>query len=300
LTSTLARNGRVLICTSLVTLIVIVGLIGSALAPHDPLRVDMQEAYQAPSIEHWFGTDDLGRDVLSRVLSGARTSLSVAFMAVVIGFGVGTCLGLVAGYAGGLLDVISVLIIDALTAFPSLLLAIAITTMLGPQIQHAMIAIGIVSIPTFARLTRGQVLSLRQREWAVAARVIGASPARVMLVHILPSALNTLIVHASLSAASAILAEATLAYLGLGAQPPSPSWGQDINYSQRHLTNRMWWMTAGPGLAVVITVLTFNVFGDAIRDAIDPRQRRSPATDRLGNELTSINSFPERRTVTTT
>ncbi|TME59506.1 MAG: ABC transporter permease, partial [Chloroflexi bacterium] len=162
-----------------------------------------------------------------------------------------------------------------LLAFPALVLAIAITAALGPKIENAMIAIGIVAIPAYARLTRGQVLAVRAREFIVAARTIGASPLRIILWHIFPNVVNSLIVQATLSTAFAILAEAALSFLGLGPQPPDPSWGQDINYSQRYLPNLKWWMSVGPGLAIFTAVFAFNFLGDALRDALDPRLRRS-------------------------
>jgi peptide/nickel transport system permease protein len=228
-----------------------------------------------PSLEHPLGTDDLGRDVLSRVIWGSRISLSVGLIAVSIGFFVGVSLGLVAGYVGGLLDLLAMRAIDALLAFPALLLAISITAALGPQIQNAMIAIGIVAVPAYTRLTRGQVLSLREREFVLAARAIGATPLRVVLRHLFPNATNALVVQATLGIAAAILAEAALSFLGLGAQPPDPSWGQDINYNARYLSNFKWWMSVGPGTAIFLAVFAFNFLGDALRDALDPRLRRA-------------------------
>ena len=206
---------------------------------------------------------------------GSRVSLSVGVISVSIGLLVGTSLGLAAGYLGGKFDLFIMRGIDALLAFPALILAIAITSALGPQIQNAMIAIGIVAIPAYARLTRGQVLAVRSREYIVAARTIGASPLRIVMRHIFPNIMNTLIVQATLSTAFAILAEAALSFLGLGPQPPYPSWGQDINYSQRYLANLKWWMSVGPGLAIFTAVFGFNFLGDALRDALDPRLRRS-------------------------
>jgi peptide/nickel transport system permease protein len=170
-------------------------------------------------------------------------------------------------------DLLLMRVIDALLAFPALLLAISITAALGPQIQNAMIAIGVVAIPIYARLTRGQVLSLREREYVTAARAMGAPPLRLVLRHILPNIANPLIVQATLTAAFAILQEAVLSFLGLGAQPPEPSWGQDINYSQRYLTDLMWWMSVGPGLAIFVAVFSFNFLGDALRDWLDPQLR---------------------------
>jgi peptide/nickel transport system permease protein len=243
------------------------------IAPYDPIAVIPSDGLLSPSLSHLLGTDDLGRDVLSRVIWGARLSLSIGLISVSIGLIVGVSLGLAAGYLGGAADLFIMRAIDALLAFPALILAISITAALGPQIQNAMIAIGIVAIPAYTRLTRGQVLSMREREFVTAARALGAPPLRVVLRHILPNIANPIIVQVTLSTAFAILAEAALSFLGLGAQPPTPSWGQDINYSQRYLANQMWWMSAGPGFGIFLAVFAFNFVGDALRDALDPQLR---------------------------
>jgi peptide/nickel transport system permease protein len=270
----LRRHPRVLIGGSLVLLLVLGALLAPVLAPYDPVEVDAGRALQPPSLAHPFGTDDLGRDVFSRVLWGARISLSVGLISVSIGLLIGVSLGLAAGYLGGVVDLLAMRAIDALLAFPALILAISITAALGPQIQNAMIAIGIVAVPAYTRLTRGQVLSVREREFVLAAQTLGAPPLRIVLRHILPNVANPIIVQATLSTAFAILAEAALSFLGLGSQPPTPSWGQDINYSQRYLSNLIWWTSAGPGLAIFLAVFAFNFLGDALRDALDPQLRR--------------------------
>jgi len=272
--STFRRHPRLAIGGSLVTLLVLVALFAPLLTQYDPIVGDVSDGLQAPSATHWLGTDDLGRDVMARVLYGARLSLSVAAISVSIGVGVGVSIGLIAGYAGGAVDLLLMRLIDALLAFPGLLLAISITAALGPQIQNAMIAIGIISIPVYARLTRGQVLSLRERDYITAARALGVSPTRIAVMHILPNLANTLIVQATLTTAFAILQEAVLSFLGLGAQPPAPSWGQDINYNQRYITNLMWWGSVGPGVAIFVAVFAFNFLGDALRDWLDPQFRR--------------------------
>jgi peptide/nickel transport system permease protein len=271
----LRRNPRMIIGGVIVIGWVLVAIFSPWIAPYDPIKVDVSDSLQSPNGAHWFGTDDLGRDVLSRIMWGSRVSLSVGLISVSIGLLIGTSLGLAAGYVGGNFDLIVMRFIDALLAFPALILAIAITSALGPQIQNAMIAIGIVAIPAYARLTRGQVLAVRAREFVVAARTIGAPPLRIVLRHIFPNVMNALIVQATLSTAFAILAEAALSFLGLGPQPPYPSWGQDINYSQRYLPNLKWWMSVGPGIAIFTAVFAFNFLGDALRDALDPRLRRS-------------------------
>jgi peptide/nickel transport system permease protein len=252
-----------------------VALFARAIAPYDPIQVTVSDRLLPPGLAHWLGTDDLGRDVLSRVIVGSQISLRVGIISVLIGLLVGVSLGLGAGYLGGTVDLLAMRFVDALLAFPALVLAIAITASLGPKIENAMIAIGIVAIPAYARLTRGQVLAVRAREFIVAARTIGATPIRIVLRHIFPNVVNALIVQATLSTAFAILAEAALSFLGLGPQPPDPSWGQDISYSTRYLSNLKWWMSVGPGLAIFSAVFAFNFLGDALRDALDPRLRRA-------------------------
>jgi len=271
----LRRNPRMIVGGIIVLGWLFVAAFAPFVAPYDPIKVNVTDSLIPPGSAHWLGTDDLGRDVLSRVMWGARVSLSVGVISVSIGLLVGTSLGLAAGYLGGKFDLFIMRGIDALLAFPALILAIAITSALGPQIQNAMIAIGIVAIPAYARLTRGQVLAVRSRDFIVAAKTIGATPLRIVARHIFPNIMNTLIVQATLSTAFAILAEAALSFLGLGPQPPYPSWGQDINYSQRYLPNLKWWMSVGPGLAIFTAVFGFNYLGDALRDALDPRLRRS-------------------------
>ena len=271
----LRKNPRMLVGVVLLAILLFVAAFAPFIAPYDPIKVTIADQLQPPSGAHWLGTDDLGRDVFSRVLWGSRVSLSVGVISVSIGFFVGVSIGLLAGYLGGTFDLLAMRVIDALLAFPALVLAIAITASLGPQIQNAMIAIGIVAIPGYARLTRGQVLAVRSREFITAARTIGAATPRLVLRHIFPNIANPLVVQATLATAFAILAEAALSFLGLGPQPPYPSWGQDISYSQRYLANMKWWMSAGPGIAIFIAVFTFNFLGDALRDALDPRLRRS-------------------------
>jgi peptide/nickel transport system permease protein len=270
------RNPRMIVGGSLIVFLLFIALFAPVIAPYDPIQVRVADSLLPPgSGGHLLGTDDLGRDVLSRVMWGARISLSVGVISVSIGFLIGVSIGLIAGYVGGLFDLLAMRAIDALLAFPFLVLAIAITAALGPEIRNAMIAIGIVAVPAYARLTRGQVLAIREREFIVAARTIGASPLRIVLRHIFPNITNPLVVQATLGTAGAILAEAALSFLGLGAQAPTPSWGLDINYSQRYLANLKWWMSAGPGIAIFLAVFAFNFLGDALRDALDPRLRRS-------------------------
>jgi peptide/nickel transport system permease protein len=273
LVARLRRQPRLVVGGIIVALLLAAAVLAPVLAPYDPIQVDVSRALEPPGPQHLFGTDDLGRDVLSRVVWGSRVSLAVGLISVSLGLVVGISLGLAAGYLGGLVDLLAMRAIDALLAFPALVLAIAITAALGPHIQHAMIAIGIVAIPVYTRLTRGQVLAVREQEYVLAARAIGVPALRIVLRHLLPNLANPLIVQATLSTAFAILQEASLSFLGLGSQPPNPSWGQDIYYSQRYLVNLKWWMSAGPGLAIFLAVFAFNFLGDALRDALDPRLR---------------------------
>jgi peptide/nickel transport system permease protein len=219
------RNPRMIVGGAMVVTWLLVSLFAPWVAPYGPKDVDVSHSLLGPSLTHLMGTDDLGRDVLSRVIWGSRISLSVGLISVGIGFFVGVSIGLAAGYLGGKFDLFIMRGIDALLAFPALVLAIAITAALGPQIQNAMIAIGIVAIPAYARLTRGQTLAIRSRDFVLAARTVGCSPFRIVMRHIFPNVTNSLIVQATLSTAFAILAEAALSFLGLGPQPPDPSWG---------------------------------------------------------------------------
>lgn len=269
----LRTHRRVAASAALVALLFLVALLAPVISPHDPLATSPDNAYLPPlSPGHLLGSDELGRDLLSRALWGARVSLPVAFVAVAVGLIAGGVIGLVSGYAGGIVDLLLMRLIDALLAFPGLILAIAIVAGLGPGIRNAMIAIGIVAVPVYARLVRAVVLQLKQMEFVVATRSLGASPARLIMQHLVPNLLNPVIVQVSLSAGFAILAEATLSYLGLGAQPPTPDWGQMINSGGAFLPNDPW-LAVIPGAAISITVFSFNLLGDSLRDALDPRLR---------------------------
>lgn len=266
------ENRRVAVAAGLVALLFLVAMLAPVLSPHDPLAQDPDNSYLPPGGGHLLGTDELGRDLLSRILWGARVSLPVAFVAVAVGLSAGGLIGVVAGYRGKLTDLLLMRVIDALLAFPGIILAIAIVAALGPGLTHAMIAIGIVNVPVYARLVRGQVLQLKGQEFITATRAMGASPLRLIVRHIIPNLLNPVIVQVSLSAGFAILAEATLSFLGLGAQVPTPDWGQMINNGVRFLTNDPW-LALAPGVAISLSVFAFNLFGDSLRDALDPRLR---------------------------
>jgi peptide/nickel transport system permease protein len=269
----LRRHPRVIVSGTAILVLIAIALLAPVVGRYDPKVSHAIDALQGPSARHWLGTDNLGRDVLSRAIWGGRVSLSVGVISVTIGLTCGVLLGLLAGWRGGLTDLLVMRAIDALLAFPGLLLAIAITSALGPNLRNAMIAIGIVAIPVYTRLTRGQVLQLRSREFIEAARALGASDARLVFRHLLPNIVSPLIVQASLSIAFAILAEASLSFLGLGVQPPTPTWGFDINQARAYISTGYWWMSLGPGLAILITVLSFNFLGDSVRDMLDPRLR---------------------------
>jgi peptide/nickel transport system permease protein len=264
---------RVILAGSLVLLLFLVALLAPFISPHDPIAVNADNAYLPPlSPSHLLGTDELGRDLFSRVLWGARVSLPVAFVAVAVGLFAGGVIGLISGYFGGVFDLLLMRLIDALLAFPALILAIAIVAALGPDLRNAMIAIGIVAIPVYARLVRALVLQLKQMEFVAATRSLGATPMRIILRHLIPNLLNPVIVQVSLSAGFAILAEATLSFLGLGAQVPTPDWGQMINTGATFLANDPW-LAIVPGAAISVTVFSFNLLGDSLRDALDPRLR---------------------------
>jgi peptide/nickel transport system permease protein len=267
----LRRKGAVIGLVVIATFILL-ALFAPLVAPYDPIATSWTSVRKPPSALHWFGTDDLGRDILARVIYGARASLMAGAISVVIALTIGVPLGLLAGYRGGFVDALISRITDAMLACPFLILAIALAAFLGPSLSNAMIAIGISATPIFIRLTRGQVLSVRVEDYVEAARAVGNPSWRIALVHILPNILPALMVQATLSIAAAIIAEAALSFLGLGQQPPLPSWGSMLNAAQRFLTNAPW-MAIWPGLAIFVVVLSLNLVGDGLRDALDPRQR---------------------------
>jgi peptide/nickel transport system permease protein len=254
----------------IVGVLVVLAVIGPTIAPYDPTDLNVKIRTQGPSLAHPFGTDDRGRDVLSRVLYGARVSLKVGVIAVGISATVGTFLGAVSGYFGGWLDEVIMRLTDIMFAFPGILLAIAIMAVLGPSVTNAMIALGVVYTPIFARITRGSVLAVREDVFVEAARSIGAPASRIIARHIMPSVLAPVIVETTLSLAFAILAEAALSFLGLGTPPPAPSWGRMLSEGREFIQDAPW-MGFFPGLAIILAVMGFNFLGDGLRDALDPR-----------------------------
>jgi peptide/nickel transport system permease protein len=252
---------------------VVLALFGPSLIPYDPNAMDFNTRFAPPTVQHIFGTDDFGRDTFSRVSLGARVSLQVGIISVGLAATVGTLLGMLAGYGSRILDELIMRSMDVLYAFPAILLAIAIMAALGKGVGNAMIAIGVVYIPIFARIARGSVLSVRNEEFVQAAQALGAGHSRILFRHIFPNILSPIIVETSLSLAFAILAEAALSFFGLGTQPPDPSWGRMLSEGRSYFRQSVW-MGIFPGLAIMVTVMAFNFLGDGLRDALDPRLRR--------------------------
>ena len=267
----LMRRRAALIGLLVVVFFVVLAVAAPLVAPHDPLATDWRAVRKPPSASHFFGTDELGRDVLARVIWGARASLMAGLVSVSIAVAVAVPLGLVSGYLGGVVDGLVMRIIDAMLAIPFLVLAIALAAFLGPNLTNAMIAIGVVQTPIFTRLTRGQALAVKHEDYIEAARAVGNPDRRILLRHILPNILAPILVQATLAIAAAIIAEASLSFLGLGQQPPAPSWGSMLNTATRFLSQAPW-MAVWPGLAIFSLVLSFNLVGDGLRDALDPRQ----------------------------
>lgn len=270
--SALVANRLALACLVVIAILVGAALFGGLLAPYDVNGTSVPARFSPPSLTHPFGTDELGRDVFSRVLVGARVSLVTGLVAVGIALAAGVTFGLLAGFYGGKADDAIMRAMDTIFAFPAVLLAIAVLAILGPGITNAMIAIGLVFTPIFARVTRASALSVREQVYVRAARSLGAGDLRLLGVHLLPNLVAPIIVQCSISLAFAILNEAALSFLGLGVQPPQPSWGRMLAESRDFMTTA-WWMALFPGLAIFLTVLSFNVLGDALRDVLDPRLR---------------------------
>jgi len=250
---------------------VVLALFAGWIAPQDPIATSWGAIRKAPSAEHWFGTDEIGRDVFARIVWGTRASMLAGVVSVSISILLGVPIGLAAGFLGGWIDAAISRVIDAFLACPFLILAIALAAFLGPSLSNAMIAIGISATPIFARLTRGAVIHVKVEDYIEAARALGASPLRQALRHVLPNIAAPLIVQATLAIAAAVIAEASLSFLGLGQQPPAPSWGSMLNTAKNYVDNAPW-MAIWPGLSIFLLVLAFNLLGDGLRDALDPRQ----------------------------
>ena len=261
-----------LIGAGIVLFFILLAMFGPMIAPEGINEQDLSKRLLAPSSEHWFGTDDFGRDIFSRVIHGARISLWVGFFSVTLSVIVGSFLGIIAGYYGRWVDTIISRMFDILLAFPSILLAIAVVAVLGPSLQNALIAIAIINVPNFGRLIRSKVLSVKEEEYIVAAKAIGMRDSRILFSHILPNSMTPIIVQGTLAIATAIIEAAALGFLGLGAQAPAPEWGKMLADARIYLLKAPWTMIF-PGLAIMLTVLGFNLMGDGLRDALDPKMK---------------------------
>jgi len=268
----LLRRGAAAAGLVVIAIVVTVALFAPWIAPYDPLAASWSAIRKAPSAAHWFGTDEIGRDVLSRVVWGTRASLLAGVVSVSISLLLGVPIGLAAGFIGGAVDALISRITDAFLACPFLILAIALAAFLGPSLTNAMIAIGVSATPIFVRLTRAQVINVKVEDYIEAARAVGNPPLRIALRHVMPNIAAPLIVQATLAIAAAVIAEASLSFLGLGQQPPAPSWGSMLNTAKNYVDNAAW-MAIWPGLSIFLLVLSFNLLGDGLRDALDPRQR---------------------------
>ena len=266
----LFRRRGAMVGLAVVVFFVALAIFAQWIAPYDPLATSWSAVRKAPTAAHWFGTDEIGRDVLSRVIWGARASLLAGLVSVGISLAIGVPVGLVAGYVGGWVDMLISRITDAMLACPFLVLAIALAAFLGPSLTNAMIAIGIAATPAFVRLSRAQVLAVKVEDYIEAARAVGNSNLRIALRHVFPNIVAPVIVQATLAIAAAVIAEASLSFLGLGQQPPAPSWGSMLNTAKNYVENAPW-MAVWPGVSIFLLVLSFNLLGDGLRDALDPR-----------------------------
>ena len=268
----LVRRRGAMLGLAIVFAFVLLAFFAPLIAPQDPLQTSWSAVRKAPSAQYLFGTDEIGRDVLSRVIWGARASLLAGLVSVSIAMALGVPIGLLAGYMGGWVDGVISRFTDAMLAVPFLILAIALAAFLGPSLTNAMLAIGVSATPVFIRLTRGQVLAVKVEDFVEAARAVGNPHWRIALRHILPNILPPLIVQATLAIAAAVIAEASLSFLGLGQQPPAPSWGSMLNTAKNYVDNAPW-MAIWPGVSIFLLVLSFNLLGDGLRDALDPKHK---------------------------
>ncbi len=269
---TFCKNKLALAGSGIVLLLFLVSLFAPWFAPYDPGQIDLKNVLMPPSMDHWLGTDQLGRDVLSRMIWGARISLKVGFAATGVSIVIGTLLGAVAGYYGGWVDAVIMRFVDIMLCFPTFFLILAVIAFLEPSIWNIMIIIGLTGWMGVTRLVRADFISLRERDFVQAARAIGAGDARIIFLHILPNAMASILVAATLGIAGAILTESALSFLGIGVQPPTPSWGNILTAGKDNI-DIAWWLSLYPGLAILVTVLGYNLLGEGLRDALDPRLR---------------------------
>lgn len=269
----LKRNRLALVGGVVVLALFLISLLAPLISPYDPNAINAWKVLSPPSLQNWFGTDELGRDVFSRILLGARISLKVGFVAVGIAVTIGTVVGLLSGYYSGLVDATLMRLVDIMLCFPAFFLILAVITFLEPSIWYIMMVIGLTGWMGVARLVRAETLSIREMDYILAARCIGCSNARIIFRHILPNAISPVLVSATLGVAGAILTESALSFLGIGVQPPTPSWG-NILTSGKDYIEFAWWLSLFPGLAILVTVLAYNLLGEGIRDALDPRVKR--------------------------
>jgi peptide/nickel transport system permease protein len=268
----LARNRGAAVGGLVFLLVVLLALAAPVLAPHDPVRLNVVESLEAPGARHWLGTDQFGRDVLSRIIYGSRVSVAMGIVAVAISVGAGSMLGLLAGFYRGPVDLVVMRLVDVMLAFPGILLALVIIAVLGPDLKSAMIAVGISGMPLFIRVVRASTLAVRELHYVEAAQATGCGDLRVLARHVLPNVLTPIIVLVTLGIPSAIVAGAALSFLGLGIKPPTPDWGEMLSRG-RAFMGTAWWLSTFPGLAIAIVVLAINRFGDGLRDALDPRMK---------------------------
>jgi peptide/nickel transport system permease protein len=268
----LARNRGAAVGGLVFLLVVLLALAAPVLAPHDPVRLNVVESLEAPGARHWLGTDQFGRDVLSRIIYGSRVSVAMGIVAVAISVGAGSMLGLLAGFYRGPVDLVVMRLVDVMLAFPGILLALVIIAVLGPDLKSAMIAVGISGMPLFIRVVRASTLAVRDLHYVEAAQATGCGDLRVLARHVLPNVLTPIIVLVTLGIPSAIVAGAALSFLGLGIKPPTPDWGEMLSRG-RAFMGTAWWLSTFPGLAIAIVVLAINRFGDGLRDALDPRMK---------------------------
>jgi peptide/nickel transport system permease protein len=269
----LSRNASAVAGFIIIAAMVFLAVFASLLSSYDPIRISLAERLRPPSAVHLFGTDELGRDILSRIMHGARISLRIGVLVVLIAGGLGALTGAISGYVGQRVDNLIMRVMDVILSFPPLVLALALAAALGPDLNNAILAVAFVMIPKFARLVRGEALAVKERQFIAAARAAGAKRLWIILHHILPNCLASVIVLATLVLGEAILIAASLSFIGLGAQPPTPEWGAMVSVGRKFLMDQ-WWYATFPGLFILVTVIGFNILGDALRDILDPRIRR--------------------------